>query len=73
MVHNDHVDSAKARIAQRVRAIRLAAGLSQFQLAARAGLSLQTVSLVERAGLLTGATAAKIAPVLGATPEELLR
>jgi DNA-binding XRE family transcriptional regulator len=56
-----------------VRAARLAAGLSQFHLAARAGLSLQTIGLCERAGLCTRATAEKLAPILGTTAEEILR
>lgn len=73
MVHSKQADSSKARVAQRVRTLRLAAGFSQFKLAAQAGLSLQTVSLVERGGLLSDATAAKLAPVLGTTAEELCR
>lgn len=58
-------------VADRVRAARLSAGLSQFMLAARAGLSLQTVGLVERAGICTPATAAKLGAVLGLDPREL--
>lgn len=60
-------------VGERVRRTRLAAGISQFQLAARAGLSLQTVGLIERAGVITRASAEKVAPVLGLTVEELLR
>lgn len=60
-------------VQERVRAARLAAGLSQFHLAARAGLSLQTIGLCERAGLCTRATAEKLAPILGTTAEEILR
>jgi transcriptional regulator with XRE-family HTH domain len=59
-------------VAERVRAARLAAGLSQFHLAARVGLSLQTVGLVERGGIITKATAEKLAGVLGIAAEELL-
>lgn len=45
--------------------------LTQAQLAVQAGLSPSTVSLAERAGLISRATAAKLAAVLGITPEEL--
>lgn len=62
---------ARRSPAERLRAARLARGLSQFTLAARAGLSLQTVGLAERAGIITGATAAKLAAVLGIAPEDL--
>lgn len=59
--------------ADRVRARRLELGLSQFQVAARAGLSLQTVGLVERAGIISRNTAEKLCAVLGLFPEELLQ
>jgi transcriptional regulator with XRE-family HTH domain len=63
--------SAGSRIADRVRACRAAAGWSQFELAARARLSLQTVGLVERSGLITERTAERLSIALGVSAEEL--
>ena len=55
-----------------VRSARERAGLSREQAAVKAGLSLTTLYLAERAGLITAATAAKLAPVLGCSAIELL-
>jgi transcriptional regulator with XRE-family HTH domain len=55
----------------RVRAAREARGLTREQLAVRAGVSSSTLYLAERAGLLSDATAAKVAAVLGVPAEEL--
>ncbi len=46
--------------------------LSQVDLSVRAGLSVSSVSLAERTGYLTRATAAKLARALGCPVEELL-
>jgi DNA-binding XRE family transcriptional regulator len=54
-----------------VKSAREHAGLTQEQLAVKAGLSSTTVYLAERAGLITPTTAAKIAAVLGVPAEEL--
>lgn len=65
-------DPPRRTAADRVRARRLELGLSQFQVAALAGIALTTYSLVERGGILTPATAEKVCGVLGLFPEELL-
>lgn len=54
-----------------VRAARERLGLTREQLAVRAGLSSSTVYLVERAGLISQATAEKLAKALGCDPAEL--
>jgi len=54
-----------------LRAARERAGLTREQLAVRAGLSSSTLYLAERAGLVSDATAAKLAAVLGVEPAEL--
>lgn len=54
-----------------LRAARERAGLTQAALAARAGLTLGTVSLVDRSGYVTPSTAAKLAAALGIDPREL--
>jgi transcriptional regulator with XRE-family HTH domain len=54
-----------------LRAAREKARLTQLQLAARAGCSIQTISIAERTGHLTEPSAAKIAAVLGVQPEDL--
>ena len=54
-----------------VRAARQRAGLSQEQAASRAGTTRTTIYLAER-GLISEATAAKLAPVHGVKPSELL-
>lgn len=59
-------------VSERARARRLALGLSQFRVAACAGVSLQTYSLVERGGIISKATAEKLAPILACAPEDLL-
>lgn len=45
--------------------------MTQFQLAARAGLSLQTVSIAERGGILTDRSVRLLAEALGVLPAEL--
>ncbi len=47
-------------------------GLSQFRLAVKADLSPSTVSLAERTGYLTRATAARLARALDCQPKDLL-
>jgi len=54
-----------------LRAARERAGLTREQLAVRAGLSSSTLYLAERAGLVSDATAAKLAAALGVEPAEL--
>lgn len=63
--------NVKTTRASPTRRIREENGLTREQLAVRAGLSSSTVYLVERAGLLSDATARKLAAVLGVNPEEL--
>ncbi len=53
-----------------VRAAREAVGLAREKLAARAGLSTSTLYLAER-GVITQATAEKLAPILGVSAQEL--
>lgn len=55
----------------RVKTAREHAGLTQEQLAVKAGLSSTTIYLAERAGIVTASTAAKIAAVLGVPAEDL--
>lgn len=50
---------------------RARVGLTQAALAAKAGLTLGTVSIVERSGYVTEGTAAKLAAALGIDPSEL--
>lgn len=59
-------------VADRLRAARRAARLSQVQLAARADLALQTIGLAERMGYVTRRTAERVAAVLGCDVEDLL-
>jgi transcriptional regulator with XRE-family HTH domain len=55
-----------------LRAARLRAGLSQVQLAAKAGIALATISNAERAPeMLSDRTARRVARVLGVAPEQL--
>jgi len=54
-----------------VRAARERAGLTREQLAVRAGMSSTTLYLAERAGLISAATAAKLAPILGVSANAL--
>jgi DNA-binding XRE family transcriptional regulator len=54
-----------------VRSARERVGLTREQLAVKAGVSSTTLYLAERAALISPATAAKIAPVLGVPAEEL--
>jgi len=54
-----------------IRAARERAGLTRERAAVMAGVCVSTLFLAERAGLLSAATAAKLAPVLGVTPETL--
>jgi transcriptional regulator with XRE-family HTH domain len=59
-------------LARNVRAARLAAGLTLEALAAKAGISLRSVTRVERAEHIPRpATLAAIAAALGTTPETL--
>jgi transcriptional regulator with XRE-family HTH domain len=55
-----------------IRAARLERGLSQLQLAARAGLSLATTGVAERHGLLSEPVAVRLARVLGVPASALL-
>jgi transcriptional regulator with XRE-family HTH domain len=55
-----------------VRVARERLGLTRERLAVQAGLSLSTVYLAERAGLVSRRTAEKLAPVLGVPVEQLL-
>lgn len=55
----------------RVRELREARGITREQLAVKAGLSSSTLYLAERAGLITEATAVKLAAALDVRPEEL--
>lgn len=55
-----------------VRSAREHAGLTREQLAVKAGVSSTTLYLAERAGLISAATAAKVARVLGVPAEELV-
>jgi transcriptional regulator with XRE-family HTH domain len=58
--------------ASRLRVARLAKGLSQAELAARAGLSPGWISLLERTpAFLTDRTAHLLAEVLGVSAQEL--
>ncbi len=54
-----------------LRIARDRAHLTQLQLAAQAGCSIQTISIAERTGHLTLASAEKLAKALGITPTEL--
>ncbi len=54
-----------------VRLARERAGLTREQLAVKVGLSSSTLYLAERAGLISEATAAKLAKELGVSAEEL--
>jgi transcriptional regulator with XRE-family HTH domain len=51
---------------------RRAKGLTQVQLAAAVGCSPATISIAERSGLLTKATATKLAAMLDVTASYLL-
>jgi DNA-binding XRE family transcriptional regulator len=55
----------------RVRQLREERGIIREQLAVKAGVASSTLYLVERAGLMSDATAAKIAAALGVPVEEL--
>lgn len=57
--------------ADRVRALRIHRGLSQVALSVQAGVSLQTIGLLERLNFYTPTTKAKIAAALGIRVEEL--
>ena len=60
-----------ALIQNRVREVRERKGLIREQLAVKAGVSSSTVYLAERAGLMSPATAEKLAVALGVPVEEL--
>lgn len=55
----------------RIRELREQRGIIREQLAVKAGVSSTTLYLAERAGLLSDATAAKVAAALGVSVEEL--
>ena len=56
----------------RLRRARVAAGLTQFQLAVASGCSVRTIGAVEQGGRLSREAATKLAPPLGVTAQELL-
>ncbi len=56
-----------------VQAARRRAGLSQVELANRAGLHPATISLLERGTHVSPETAARVAAALGVMPKELER
>jgi transcriptional regulator with XRE-family HTH domain len=55
----------------KLRSARARCRLTQLELAAAAGCCITSVSIAERGGPLTEATAAKLAAVLGVDPAEL--
>ena len=55
-----------------LRGLREVRGFSQVTLAVRSGVSLTTLSVAERTGFLTAATAQRLAAALEVKPEELL-
>jgi transcriptional regulator with XRE-family HTH domain len=59
-----HIDSLILRARRRVR-------LTQAQLAVKAGLSIATVSLAERFGVVTDRTLERLAAALGVDAKEL--
>ncbi len=65
--------NARSNVTKRspVREARERAGLTREQLAVRAGIAGSTLYLVERAGLISEATAAKLSAVLGVPVEDL--
>jgi transcriptional regulator with XRE-family HTH domain len=64
--------TSKEELGRNARAARLAAGLTLEAVAARAGVSVRSVTRVERAEHVPRpATIAAIAAVLGTTPEAL--
>lgn len=68
------ITDAKAILAENLRALRQAAGLSQEELADRAGLHRTYISSVERAQRnITLENIFAIAKALGVAPEELVR
>jgi transcriptional regulator with XRE-family HTH domain len=56
-----------------LRAARVRAGLTQQQLAVKAGLTTGVLSLAERSGYLTKASAEKLAVALGVHPTVIRR
>lgn len=63
--------SGPVTVGERVRALRERRGKTREQLAVEIGISSSTLYLVERASLLSEATAAKLAAALGVNREEL--
>ncbi len=63
--------SVRVKTPSPVRAARERAGLTREQLAVKAGLSSSTLYLAERAGLISAATATKLAAALGVPTAEL--
>lgn len=67
-----HFPFSYTEIANGVRAARRRASLSQVALAAKAGVSVGTVSLAERGGMLSPTVADRLAAALGITVQEML-
>ena len=70
--NHDRIRTVKIDV-DKLQAARWDAGLSQRELARRAGVSQTTVWLLERGGGVRPATLKRIADVLGVRPTELLR
>ncbi len=71
MFHSARVQMNSSLKWNAVRTARERAGLTREQLAVKAGMSSTTLYLAERAGLISAATAAKLAPILGVSAEAL--
>ncbi len=54
-----------------LRRVRVARGLSQVELAAKAGVGLTLINIAERTKFLTVRAAERLAAALGVAPEEL--
>jgi transcriptional regulator with XRE-family HTH domain len=68
-VHSTEIHPAAASL---IRTARLERGLSQLKLASKADLSLATVGLAERHGLMSEAVAVRLARVLRVPVQALL-
>lgn len=64
-------DEVARRIGRKIAQLRRGAGLTQEALAARMGMSVQRVSVIEREGNLTVRTIVTVANKLGVEPTEL--
>jgi transcriptional regulator with XRE-family HTH domain len=60
-----------SKIARRVKEAREAAGLSQLELASRAGTCITSISVAERGGVVGPVVAGKLAAALGLQPGQL--